>query len=133
MTPFPSALVLVALAMNRVLNGDTGDVACDHYSLYEKDVQMMKVRNGLNFLQMFFFRSAKLSAGCSSVYESTHPSIEHDAKVLVPPLGLKDESILWSDVMPSPLRDAMRDVLQEFCPSRVALQYLRAHVKVLLE
>lgn len=26
------------------MNGDTGDVACDHYTLYEEDIQIMKVR-----------------------------------------------------------------------------------------
>lgn len=29
----------------RIVNGDTGDVACDHYSLYEEDVKIMKVRH----------------------------------------------------------------------------------------
>lgn len=27
----------------RIVNGDNGDVACDHYSLYEEDVKIMKV------------------------------------------------------------------------------------------
>lgn len=29
----------------RIVNGDTGDVACDHYSLYEEDIKIMKVRH----------------------------------------------------------------------------------------
>ncbi len=28
------------------MNGDNGDVACDHFSLYEEDVKIMKVRHG---------------------------------------------------------------------------------------
>lgn len=28
---------------DRVINDDSGDIACDHYSLYEDDVQIMKV------------------------------------------------------------------------------------------
>lgn len=32
------------VSCNRVLNDDSGDIACDHYSLYEEDVCIMKVR-----------------------------------------------------------------------------------------
>ncbi len=27
---------------NRTLNGDTGDIACDHYNKYKEDVKLMK-------------------------------------------------------------------------------------------
>lgn len=29
----------------KIVNGDNGDVACDHFSLYEEDVKIMKVRH----------------------------------------------------------------------------------------
>ncbi len=37
----PSVWDIFSNTPGRVLNGDTGDVACDHYHLYEKDVQLM--------------------------------------------------------------------------------------------
>ncbi len=26
----------------KVVNGDTGDIACDHYNLFEKDIEILK-------------------------------------------------------------------------------------------
>lgn len=33
--------------LRRVRNGDTGDLACDHYSLFEQDIQIMKVSSSI--------------------------------------------------------------------------------------
>lgn len=38
-----SVALLADSADNRVVNNDSGDIACDHYTLYEEDVQIMKV------------------------------------------------------------------------------------------
>lgn len=38
-----SLAVLSDPADDRVVNNDSGDIACDHYILYEEDVQIMKV------------------------------------------------------------------------------------------
>lgn len=38
-----SLAVLSDPADDRVVNNDSGDIACDHYTLYEEDVQIMKV------------------------------------------------------------------------------------------
>jgi beta-glucosidase len=37
----PSVWDTFSATPGRVLNGDTGAVACNHYHLYEKDVQLM--------------------------------------------------------------------------------------------
>lgn len=47
----PSSLALLSdPAADRVVNNDSGDIACDHYSLYEEDVQIMKVCLVLSFV-----------------------------------------------------------------------------------
>lgn len=38
-----SVALLSDPADDRVVNNDSGDIACDHYTLYEEDVQIMKV------------------------------------------------------------------------------------------
>lgn len=41
--PPPSKPTLTMLSYaRRVVNGDSGDLACDHYTLYEEDVKTMK-------------------------------------------------------------------------------------------
>lgn len=42
--PPKNIALLSDTSIGRVVNNDSGDIACDHFSLYEEDVQIMKVR-----------------------------------------------------------------------------------------
>jgi len=49
----PSIWDVFSHTPGKTLNGDTGDVACDHYHRYKEDIQLMK-RNRFRRLQVLY-------------------------------------------------------------------------------